>query len=75
VLVGAGLVRVVLCHHQEIRCHQGSCRPQGILLVALPLEVLPIQMEFWEGRFFFPLCLEGLLDPVLSPGIGLRRLR
>jgi hypothetical protein len=71
------LVRVVLCLlgipclpgiPQEILLLQEIL--QDILLVVLPLVVIPIQMEFREGRFFFLLYLGDLLDLVLLLGIG-----
>jgi hypothetical protein len=53
---------------------QGVFRRLGILLVVLPREVLSIQMEFLEVRFFFLVYLEGPLGLVLLLDIGLCHL-
>jgi hypothetical protein len=44
----------------------------GILLVVLPKAVIPIRTGFLVVHSF-PAYLEGLLDLVRLPGIGLRR--
>jgi hypothetical protein len=77
VLGEVGLVQVVLCLleiPQETLRLLGVLHHLGILLVVLPLEVLPIQMEFWGGHFFFLLYLVGLADPVLLLDTGQHHL-
>jgi hypothetical protein len=68
VLVGEGLVLAVL-RHQGILHHHPGIHP-----VVLPLEVLPIRMEFEEVHFLYQSYLVGLVGLVLLPDIRQRRL-